>query len=152
VLTNSTGSLRPEVEPGAVVACGAVVDLQEAPQGDEPPVLRVCRPDEAAVAAAAVGPCGCCGTYVAVAGPQFETPAEVAWLRRHGDVAGMSAAPEVRAAQAAGAALCLLALVANRAAAVGSHDDVLSGGASLGRLLADRLVATATARWPELGP
>ena len=150
VLTNSTGSLRPEVEPGAVVACTAVVDLQSVPPGEDPPVLTVCEPGDAMVAAAALAPHGRTGVYVAVAGPQFETPAEVEWLRRHGEVVGMSAAPEVRAAHAAGAASCLLALVANRAAAVGSHDDVLTGGASLAALLAGRLAATIVARWPEL--
>ena len=40
--------------------------------------------------------------YVAVRGPQFETPAEVAWLAGYGDVVGMSAAPEARAAAATG--------------------------------------------------
>jgi len=38
------------------------------------------------------------GAYVSVCGPQFETPAEVAWLAGYGDVVGMSAAPEARAA------------------------------------------------------
>jgi purine nucleoside phosphorylase len=150
VLTNSTGSLRTEVEPGTMVACSEVVDLQRAPQGDDPEVLPVCRPEEAAVVAAAAGPLGRLGSYVAVAGPQFETPAEVEWLSRYGDVVGMSAAPEVRSARDAGAGLCLLALVANRAAAVGSHDDVLTGGAALGALLAGRLAAVITARWPGL--
>jgi purine-nucleoside phosphorylase len=133
-----------------VVACPEVVDLQHAPQGDDPELLPVCRPEEAEAAATAVGPSGRFGSYVSVAGPQFETPAEVEWLRRYGDVVGMSAAPEVRSAHAAGAGLCLLALVANRAAAVGSHDDVLAGGAALGALLAGRLAAVITARWPEL--
>ncbi len=88
--------------------------------------------------------------YVAVAGPQFETPAEVAWLARHGDVVGMSGAPEVRAARAAGAACCLLALVVNRAAAVGSHEDVLAFGGRLAGTLAAGLGAVVTARWPGL--
>jgi purine-nucleoside phosphorylase len=150
VLTNSTGSLRPEVEPGVVVVCGAVIDLQAAPPGEDPPALTVCRVDEAEAAAAALTPHGRTGDYVAVAGPQFETPAEAGWLRHYGDVVGMSAAAEVRAAHAAGASCCLLALVANRAAAVGSHEDVLTGGASLAALLAGRLAATIAARWPEL--
>ena len=151
MLTNSSGALRPEVEPGTVVACLAVVDLQTAPPGEDPLVLTVCRRDEAEGAAAALAPHGRTGVYVAVSGPQFETPAEVKWLRRYGDVVGMSAAPEVRAAHAAGASACLLALVANRAAAVRSHDDVLTGGASLAALLAGRLAATIVARWTELG-
>ena len=62
-------------------------------------------------------------------GPQYETPAEAAWLAGHGDVVGMSTAPEVRAARRAGAELCLLSLVVNRAAAVGSHDEVLATAA-----------------------
>jgi purine-nucleoside phosphorylase len=150
VLTNSCGSLRTAVEPGAVVACPALVDLQATPPGEDPPVLAVSSQDEADGAAEALAPHGRTGVYVAVAGPQFETPAEVAWLRHHGDVVGMSAAPEVRAAHAAGASACLLALVANRAAAVGSHDDVLTGGAALGALLAVRLAAVIAVRWPEL--
>ena len=48
----------------------------------------------------------------------------------------MSAAPEVRAARATGVECCLLALVANVAAAVDSHEDVLAVGGRLARLLA----------------
>jgi purine nucleoside phosphorylase len=151
LLTNSTGSLRAEVDPGDVVVCSAVVDLQRPPQDEDAPVLAVCAPGRAASVALALAAPARSGVYVAVAGPQFETPAEVDWLRHYGDVVGMSAAPEVRAAQSAGAACCLIALVANRAAAVGSHDDVLSSGAPLAAALAGRLAATIAARWPELG-
>ena len=42
VLTNSTGALRPLVEPGDVVVCGDLVDLQSPPEGAEPPRLEVC--------------------------------------------------------------------------------------------------------------
>ena len=90
------------------------------------------------------------GVYVSVCGPQFETPAEVAWLAGYGDVVGMSAAPEARAAAATGVESCLLALVANVAAAVGSHADVLAAGAGLARLLAAGLPSALLARWPDL--
>ena len=151
VLTNSCGALRPAVKPGEVVACTAVVDLQAPPVGDAPAALRVCSAAEAAAVAAAVAPAPArTGVYVAVAGPQFETPAEVAWLARYGDVVGMSGAPEVRAAHAAGATCCLLALVVNRAAAVGSHEDVLAFGGRLAGTLAAGLGAVVTARWPGL--
>jgi purine nucleoside phosphorylase len=90
--------------------------------------------------------------YVSVCGPQFETPAEVAWLRRFGDVVGMSAAPEARAAAATGVECCLLALVANVAGAVDSHDEVLAAGGRLARLLAAGLTQAVTARWPDLLP
>jgi purine-nucleoside phosphorylase len=151
VLTNSCGALRPAVTPGEVVACSDVIDLQAAPQGAAPDRLGVCSAAEAVAAAASMAPAPArTGVYVAVPGPQFETPAEVAWLAGHGDVVGMSAAPEVRAAHAAGAACCLLALVVNRAAAVGSHEDVLAFGARLAGTLAAGLGAVVTARWPGL--
>jgi hypothetical protein len=90
------------------------------------------------------------GTYVAVLGPQFETPAEARWLAQYGTVVGMSAAPEVRAAHAAGAECLLLALVVNQAAAVGSHDDVLATAGRFSSSLASGLITAVKARWPEL--
>jgi purine-nucleoside phosphorylase len=150
VLTNSTGALRPAFTCGQIVACTAVVDLQAPPVGRAGPILDVCTAAEAAVVAAVMPAPDRTGVYVAVAGPHFETPAEVVWLARHGDVVGMSAAPEVRAARAAGAACCLLALVVNRAAAVGSHEDVLAVGGRLAGTLAAGLGAVVTARWPGL--
>ena len=168
VFTNSCGSLRPAVRPGDVVACRQVVDLQRPPRG-RPERLAVCSgPQCQAVAAAVRGAAGAAwsrpadsgaesarartahtGVYVAVAGPQFETPAEVEWLAGYGDVVGMSGAPEVRAAAAAGAESCLLGLVANRAAAVGSHEDVLAVGAALADVLAAALPAAVAGRWPD---
>jgi purine nucleoside phosphorylase len=160
LLTNSCGALRSTVWPGEIVACHTIVDLQSPPLGAaaQPPHLRLCEPDQAAAMAAAVAasPAGLggvtpgTGAYVAVAGPQFETPAEVAWLAGYGDVVGMSAAPEARAAQAGSATCGLLGLVANRAAAVGSHEDVLAVGAALAGGLAAALPAAVLARWPEL--
>lgn len=152
VLTNSCGGLRPGAAPGAVIVCREVVDLQRAPEGDEPPRLSVCADAACARVAAGFGggATATTGTYVAVAGPQFETPAEAAWLAGYGDVVGMSAAPEARAAGATGVECCLLALVANQAAAVGSHADVLAAGRRLAGLLASRLVDGVLARWPEL--
>jgi purine nucleoside phosphorylase len=147
VLTNSCGALRSAVAIGEVVVCTAVVDLQAAPAAAAPVRLDVCTVRQAETVAAVVAPARS-GVYVAVAGPQFETPAEVAWLAGYGDVVGMSAAPEVRAVRAVGAACCLLALVVNRAAAVGSHEDVLAFGGRLAGTLAAGLGAVVTARWP----
>ncbi len=152
VLTNSCGALRAAATIGRAVACSTVVDLQRPPEDEEPERLRVCAAEDAERVAAALGDQASpgAGVYVSVAGPQFETPAEVAWLAGYGDVVGMSAAPEARAAAAAGVECCLLALVANVAAAAGSHDDVLAAGARLGRLLAAGLPRALTARWPDL--
>ena len=152
VLTNSCGALRPEAAVGRAVACSTVVDLQRAPSGEEPERLRLCADAAAARVAAALGADAApgAGAYVSVCGPQFETPAEVAWLARYGDVVGMSAAPEARAAAASGVECVLLALVANVAAAVGSHDDVLAAGGRLAELLAGGLTRVLMARWPDL--
>jgi purine nucleoside phosphorylase len=178
VLTNSCGALCPAVVPGDMISCHEVVDLQAPPRSGEPERLRVCDEAEAlavgavvrrvvaadassrvavdsrsgAPASAGAGPRRThAGVYVAVPGPQFETPAEVRWLARRGEVVGMSAAPELRAAHAAGASCCLLGLVANRAAAVGSHEDVLAVGGSLASGLAAALPAAVLARWPGIG-
>jgi purine-nucleoside phosphorylase len=152
VLTNSCGALRRRAAVGRAVACSAVVDLQRPPVGDVPERLVVCADEDAARVAATLGTGAepAAGTYVSVCGPQFETPAEVAWLAQYGDVVGMSAAPEARAAAASGVECCLLALVANVAAAVGSHDDVLAAGGRLSRLLAAGLMRVVLARWPDL--
>jgi purine-nucleoside phosphorylase len=152
LLTNSCGSLRAGAVVGRAVSCAAVVDLQQAPEGEGPACLRLCPDEVAARVAAALGGDASpgAGVYVCVCGPQFETPAEVAWLARYGDVVGMSAAPEARAAAATGVECCLLALVANVAAAVGSHEDVLAAGARLARLLAAGLPGVLLARWPDL--
>ena len=152
VLTNSCGALRREVGVGRVVLCSAVVDLQRPPAGEAPETLSLCAEEEAERVAAALGEGAAprAGTYVSVCGPQFETPAEVAWLARYGDVVGMSAAPEARAAAATGVECCLLALVANVAAAVGSHEDVLAAGGRLAGLLAAGLTRAVLARWPDL--
>jgi purine-nucleoside phosphorylase len=152
VLTNSCGALRGEAVVGRAVVCSAVVDLQRPPAGDAPETLPLCRAEDAVRVAEALGAGAVqhAGTYVSVCGPQFETPAEVAWLSRYGDVVGMSAAPEARAAAATGVECCLLALVANVAAAVDSHEEVLAAGDRLARLLAAGLMRAVFARWPDL--
>jgi purine-nucleoside phosphorylase len=152
VLTNSCGALRPGAAVGRAVACAGVVDLQRSPEADTPERLPVCSEEDAVRVARALGSGApeAAGTYVSVGGPQFETPAEVAWLGRYGDVVGMSAAPEVRAAPDCGVECCLLALVANVAAAVGSHRAVLAAGGGLARLLAAELAGVLVARWPDL--
>ena len=159
LLTNSCGALNAG-EAGDMVACHAVTDLQAPPaQPGGAPRLDVCTAAQAAALAVALQPFAAAagaqartGVYVAVAGPQYETPAEVAWLAGHGDVVGMSAAPEVRAAQAAGVSCALLGLVANRAGAAGSHEAVLNAGAAMARALAAALPRRSPAGWPGPQP
>jgi purine-nucleoside phosphorylase len=85
------------------------------------------------------------GTYAAVPGPSYETPAEIRMLERLGaDAVGMSTVVEVLAARAAGLRCLGCSTITNLAAGLGTtplaHDDVLAvahrARAALGRLLA----------------
>jgi purine-nucleoside phosphorylase len=69
------------------------------------------------------------GVYAMVAGPSFETPAEIRALRTLGaDAVGMSTAPEVVAARQAGMRVLGLSLITNIAASDANHDAVLEAG------------------------
>jgi purine-nucleoside phosphorylase len=74
------------------------------------------------------------GVYTAWLGPQFETPAEIRFMRSiGGDLAGMSTVPEVIAARHLGIRCLGISVVTNMAAGVGpgklAHDEVLEVGA-----------------------
>jgi purine-nucleoside phosphorylase len=73
------------------------------------------------------------GVYAGLAGPQYETPAEIRMLRILGaDLVGMSTVHETIAARAAGAQVLAVSLVTNLAAGMTgrplSHDEVLEAG------------------------
>ena len=74
------------------------------------------------------------GVYAAWLGPQFETPAEIRFMRAiGGTLAGMSTVPEVIAARHLGIRCLGISVVTNMAAGVGdgklAHDEVLAVGA-----------------------
>jgi purine-nucleoside phosphorylase len=154
LLTNAGGGLAADLSLGDAVVATELVDLQQEPTDREPPRLRVCDQSAAVRVAAALAPSlrARPGVYVAVPGPQYETPAEAAWLRAHGDVVGMSTAPEVRVAARLGIERCLVSIVVNKASAVGSHDDVVAAASESRDLLAAHLAAMLAARWPDLTP
>ncbi len=84
------------------------------------------------------------GVYASVAGPSYETPAEVVMLRRMGaDVVGMSTAQEVIAARHMGMRCAVVSLIANPAAGVTDdaldHEDVLAVGRAAGEKVAHLL-------------
>ncbi len=73
------------------------------------------------------------GVYVAVPGPNYETPAEIRMFERMGaDVVGMSTVPEVLAARHMGIKVLGISCVTNMAAGVLpeplSHEDVVAVG------------------------
>lgn len=74
------------------------------------------------------------GVYACVAGPSYETPAEVRMLRTFADAVGMSTAPEVIAARHAGMRVMGISGISNVAHAVAdpalkvSHEDVMDIG------------------------
>ena len=73
------------------------------------------------------------GVYAAVAGPSFETPAEIRFLRTIGaDLVGMSTVPEVIAARHMGIEVLAISCVTNMAAGITgeklTHEEVLETG------------------------
>jgi purine-nucleoside phosphorylase len=88
------------------------------------------------------------GVYAGLAGPQYETPAEIRMLRTLGaDLVGMSTVHETIAARAAGLEVLGLSLVTNKAAGMTgepiSHTEVLEAAGQsatrMGSLLAELL-------------
>jgi purine-nucleoside phosphorylase len=84
------------------------------------------------------------GVYACMAGPSYESPAEIRMLRTLGaDVVGMSTVPEAIVARHAGMEVLALAVVSNWAAGISktpiTHEEVLEAGRQVGARLADLL-------------
>jgi purine-nucleoside phosphorylase len=80
------------------------------------------------------------GVYISLAGPSFETPADLRFLRIIGaDAVGMSTVPEVVAARHAGTRVLGISGISNKANLDGdtvtTHDEVLEAG----KILAPRI-------------
>ncbi len=156
VLTNSAGSLRAEMQPGAVMAIADHINFAGvSPLFGEPGDSRFVDMSEAydpslrARLRAAAGAAGITlheGVYIWFAGPSFETPAEIRAAGRLGaDAVGMSTVPEVVLARHAGMKVAALSLITNMAAGLSaetlSHAQTMaaakSGGQAVSRLLHD---------------
>lgn len=90
------------------------------------------------------------GTYLALSGPSYETPAEVRAFRRLGaDAVGMSTVPETLAARQAGLRVAAISMITNSHVEQGptTHEEVLSrgreGASRLLRLVAGLIAASA---------
>lgn len=146
VLTNAAGGINLSYSQGALVLISDHINLQgENPlTGANDPVLGPRFPDMtdaydkgyraiAREVASGLGLDLAEGVYVAVAGPSFETPAEIRAFRILGaDLVGMSTVPEVIAARHMGVRCLAISCVTNMAAGILpqplSHEEVIETG------------------------
>jgi purine-nucleoside phosphorylase len=147
VVTNAAGAINQGFRPGQLVLISDHVNLLGTsplvgPNDDTlgprfPDMSEAYDPDlraRAHEAAAEIGIELGEGVYGAWLGPQFETPAEIRFMRAVGcDLAGMSTVPEVIAARHQGLRCLGISVVTNMAAGVVEgrldHEAVLSVGA-----------------------
>ena len=157
LVTNAAGSLRADVGPGRLMALADHIDLTGSnplvgPNDDEvgprfPSLGGAYDADLRATLHAAAADEGIDlaeGTYLAVRGPSFETPAEIRAFRTLGaDAVGMSTVPEVVVARHAGLRVAAVSAVTNLAEGLGdevlTHEGTLAAAADGARDLA-RLV------------
>jgi purine-nucleoside phosphorylase len=133
-----TNPLRGELAPGRE----RFVDLTRTYD----PTLRVLLRRAARSAKAKLHP----GVYLAVSGPNYETPAEIrAFARLGADAVGMSTVPEAIVARQCGLSVaglsCITNLAAGRGNALLSHADVLASGERV-----KKTAATLIERFAEL--
>jgi purine-nucleoside phosphorylase len=166
VMTNATGGLQPHQKPGDLVLIRDHINLLglNPLRGQLPPEWGPRFPDMTAaydprlraLALRVGGELGIPlieGVYAGVAGPSYETPAEVRMLQILGaDVTGMSAVLEVIAARHMGMHCLCISMVSNPAAGLSeapvTHEEVLAAG----RIAAAKLQALlgALLRAPDL--
>lgn len=163
VLTNAAGGIHPALAPGSVMVIRNHVKLldREAwkglagtpPASPGPAAGRTATPPYSPRLVALLrqlDPTLFAGTYAALTGPCYETPAEILALAALGaDAVGMSTAVEAEAGFALGLEVCGLSSVTNRAAGLSagtlSHAEVEEAakrnagrvGELVGRLLAN---------------
>jgi purine-nucleoside phosphorylase len=160
ITTNASGGVNPDFKPGEIVAISDQINLTgmsplTGPNDERlgPRFLDMTDAYDPALRALAVTAGGSCvgaplheAIYAGLAGPQYETPAEVRLLRTLGaGLVGMSTVLEVIAARHAGMSVIGLSLVANHAAGVTGeplrHEDVTRAAAA-GASAMSRLVST----------
>ena len=159
VLTNAAGSLRPEVGPGSLMAITDHINMQGTnlligPNDEaigprfpalrdayDPALLDALRKSAQELAIPLAE-----GVYLAVAGPAFETPAEIRAYRVLGaDAVGMSTVQETIVARHSGLRVAAVSVITNLAEGMTdeplSHEQTLraaqDGAGDLARLLLD---------------
>jgi purine-nucleoside phosphorylase len=152
IVTNAAGGLNPNYRPGDLMLIRDHINFpgmagnnplrgpNEERYGPRfPDMTQAYDPELRALAHQVAAEAGFAlreGVYAYVAGPSFETPAELRFLQMVGaDAVGMSTAPEVVVARHAGMRVLGISTIANLAqteptpAAVVTHQEVLETGA-----------------------
>ncbi|HUF37201.1 MAG TPA: purine-nucleoside phosphorylase [Anaerolineales bacterium] len=158
VITNAAGAVNPDYEPGDLMMLTDHLNLigmagpnplrgpnLEAFGVRFPDMSQVYDRDYHSLARAAAEAAGVTlheGVYVALAGPSFETPADLRFLRMVGvDAVGMSTVPEAIVARHGGMRVLGISGISNKANLDGNtettHEEVLEAG----RVLVPRLEA-----------
>lgn len=160
VVTCAAGGIDRRLRPGDLMVIDDHINLlartplpPPAQAGDANPFPDMSAPYDAALQKAAfeqaarLGVHLARGTYTALLGPSFETPAEIRMVERMGgDVVGMSVVPEVLTLRARGVRVLAFAMVTNMACGVVtapgaegadaiSHEEVLETGDRAGAVL-----------------
>jgi len=168
IATNASGGVDPALSPGQIVAISDHINLTGASPLTGPNDERLgprfvdmtdaYAPALRAIAAAAsqrvLGRPLAEAIYAGMAGPAYETPAEVRLLRTLGaGLVGMSTVHEVITARHAGIAVLGLSLVANAAAGVTGaplrHEDVTRAAAAGAEAMGDLIAAVVSALPPS---
>jgi purine-nucleoside phosphorylase len=165
VLTNSAGGLDPTVLPGRLMLIRDHINLMgvnplfgwRMPDGSPgfvdlsavyDPGLQGAAREAASTAQVELA----AGVYVALSGPSYETPAEIAFLTRAGGHAvGMSTVPEAVAARALELPVLGLSCITNMAGAAAAHEDVLRTAKSAAGDLGSILMGVMSGHSPEDG-
>jgi purine-nucleoside phosphorylase len=146
VLTNAAGGINSAYAQGALVVLSDHINLQGSnpltgPNDDRlgprfPGMSEAYSPGYRRIAQEAARELGIelkAGVYAALAGPSYETPAEIRYLRTIGaDLVGMSTVPEVIVARHMGLGVLAISCVTNMAAGLAAgeinHQEVLDTG------------------------
>lgn len=145
IVTNAAGALDPAMRAGDLLILNDHINLMgrnpligarmegepRFPDMSAPYEARLQRAAEAVAVAAGIRVRR--GVYCAVAGPSYETRAELRMLRAFGgDAVGMSTVPEVLAARAASVAVLGISVITNELVRPGgsplTHEEVIASG------------------------
>jgi purine-nucleoside phosphorylase len=159
VVSNAAGGVRLDLEPGDLMLIADQINLMgrnplfgPVPQGEtrwpdmygayDPELKQVVR-DVAREQRIRLKE----GTYLALLGPNYETPAEIRALRKLGaDAVGMSTVPEVIAARAFGVRCVGVSCITNLAAGISpeplDHEEVLETGALVAEAFQSLILAS----------